>query len=260
VPSPAEIRDQLAEVLQAIAGVERENVRDTASLKDLGVDSLAAVELAEGLERTFHITVPEVEFAEWRTVGDLVRTVTRQEAAAVETASLIPTPAELVDPDQNVAFKQLAGFLAVLGGLIGIGLGVAVAAMLATTGLGGGSMPEPEPDRIPTAARTNNDFGTPTVRTTAPPKASLEATPSTVAAGQRFTLRGTLPEARPGETLQIQMRTGGGTWRDFPVTVQAGDGGTFSVQIYTSTAGSYEFHLVTPSGKATPGVTVAIGT
>jgi acyl carrier protein len=261
VSSPAEIRDQLADVLHEIAGVAAADVRDTASLKDLGVDSLAAVELAEGLERTFHITPPDVDVAEWRTVGDVVRTVTRQQTAN-ELAGLIPSPPELVDPDQNMAFRQLALFLAVIGALIGIGFGVMFAATLASIGLPGGSMPEAKPQHFPSTAGGNTDYGTTTVRrtTAAPTKASLAATPSTVAPGQRFTLKGTLPEAKAGEKLQIQMRTRGGAWEDFPVTVPAGAGGTFSVRIYTSTAGSYEFHLITPSGKATPGVTVAIGT
>ena len=94
-------------------------MRDTASLKDLGVDSLAAVELAEGLERKFDVTPPDVDVAEWRTVGDLVRTVTRQQAVKdSEPASLIPTPAELVDPEQHEAFRKLAMFFAILGAIV----------------------------------------------------------------------------------------------------------------------------------------------
>jgi acyl carrier protein len=260
VSSPAEIRERLADVLHDIAGVSTSDVRDTASLKDLGVDSLASVELAEGLERTFRVTPPDVDIAEWRTVGDVVRTVTRQQAVQ-EDLSLIPTPPELVDPEQTAAFKQLALFFAIIGAALGVGLGVVMAIMLTTIGFGGGSMPEVSKPHIPSHVAPNNDFG-PSVhrRTTAPAKADLKATPTQVAPGKRFTLAGRLPDAREGEALRIRMRDAGGVWEDFPVTVRARTGGTFSTELYTSRTGAHQFRVEsTATRKGTPTVTVTIG-
>lgn len=260
--SPAEIRDQLAEVLHDVAGVDRADVRDTAALKDLGIDSLASVELADGIERRFSITAPEIDVAEWRTVGDVVRTVARQEALRAHE-SLIPTPLAITDPDKSTAFKQVAVFFATLGAAVGIGLGIVVAAMLASTGLGSGSMPERQPIHVPIQVTDGADGGrtprpaeTPTRPTS---RDDLRASPLQVAPGQRFTIAGTLAAARPGETLQIQFRTDGGPWEDFPVTVTAGEGGTFSTQLYTSRSGAQQFQVTSPSGERTPSVTVTIG-
>lgn len=260
--SPAEIRDQLAEVLHEVVGVDRTQVRDTASLDEVGVDSLARVEIADGLERRFSIRTPEIDVAEWRTVGDVVRTVSRQ-VALREHASLIPTPPSLTDPDQSTAFKQVALFFAVLGAAVGLGLGVVVAVMLASIGLGTGSMPEHEPIHVPIQASDNADNGGPVAKPTAEPtrtpRAQLRASPLRVAPGQRFTLAGQLPQAQPGEKLQIQYRVGTEAWQDFPVTVTAGDGGVFSTQLYTSRAGVLKFQVTSPSGANTPDVDITIG-
>jgi acyl carrier protein len=262
VSSPAEIRDQLAEVLHDVVGVDRSRIRDTASLEEVGVDSLARVEIADGLERRFSIKTPEIDVAEWRTVGDVVRTVSRQ-VALREHASLIPTPPSLTDPDQSTAFKQVALFFAVLGAAVGIGFGVVAAMMLASIGLPGGSMPERQPVHVPIQASDNADDGgpgaKPTVAPTSTPKAQLRASPLRVAPGQRFTLAGQLPKAQPGEKLQIQYRVGTESWQDFPVTVTAGQGGVFSTQLYTSRAGVLTFQVTSPSGGNTPDVGITIG-
>lgn len=261
----AEIRNQLAEVLHSIAGVAPSDVRDTASLKDLGLDSLATVELAEGIERTFQVSPPEVDVAEWRTVGDVVRTVMRQQDVreAPANPSFIPTPQTLVDPDQSKAFKQLAVLLAVVGAGVGIGIGVLFAALL-SSGLGGGSMPEKEPVALPSAATSlpaeQPEPSEPAPRRSTEPEASLKATPASVSAGQRFGLSGVLPDASPGEALEIQMRDGDAAWEKFPVTLSAGEGGSFKTELYTSRTGAHEFQVVSPgSKKATPSVTVTIG-
>jgi hypothetical protein len=49
VPTPEEIRAKLADLLRQIADVPAEAVRDTAALKDLGIDSVAINEFAEGI-------------------------------------------------------------------------------------------------------------------------------------------------------------------------------------------------------------------
>lgn len=245
-----------------MVGVDRADVRDTASLEDLGVDSLARVEIADGVERRFSIRTPEIDVAEWRTVGDVVRTVARQ-VALREHASLIPTPPELTDPEQSTAFKQLATFFAVLGAAVGLGLGVVVAVMLASIGLDGGSMPDRQPIHVPTQITDDADdrqpAGKSTSSRTAAAKAELRASPVQVAPGERFTLAGQLPQAKPGERLQIQYRAGTETWQDFPVTVTAGQGGVFSTQLYTSRAGEMTFQVTSPSGANTPDVDITIG-
>lgn len=238
-------------------------MRDTSSLKDLGVDSLAAVELAEGLERTFGVTPPDVDVAEWLTVGDVVRTVTRRQAIEEtrENAGLIPVPATIDDPDQTTAFKRVAVFVAVLAAAVGVGLGVVLAMMLTTTGIGPRvGMPVREGPPIPVPVTQERDTARPPSERTTEPKAEarLSASPDAVAPGQRFALEGQLPNATVGERLQIQMRSNGGAWEDFPVTVTANDGGAFKTELYTSRVGTHEFQV--KSGRAqTPPAKVTIG-
>lgn len=258
--SPADIRDELAEVLHDVADIAHADVRDTAALKDLGIDSLGRVELTDGLERRFSINAPEVDVAEWRTVGDIVRTVTRQQELREQEGhnGLIPTPLTITDPEQNIAYKQIAFMFAALGAVVGVGMGVLAAMMLASTGLGAGPMPHREPIKLPIPV-TASEEPRPVPRHTAPPEAHLVASPVRVAPGERFTLSGHLATAVPGEVLQIQFRGDGGTWEDFPVTVTAAEGGRFRTELYTGRPGPQQFQVTSAAGGHTPSVTVTIG-
>jgi acyl carrier protein len=277
VSTPAEIREQLAEILGKVAPVPSASVRDTAILKDLGVDSIASVELAEGIGREFDVRLSDETVNEWRTVGDLVRTVQREQAAKANRPEPIAPPT-LTDEERNGAFKQLAVFFALIGAGLGVVIGVGAAALLASSGLDGGSLPPISTPAIPTAIGTASESGSgftappfrgdnesptpsPSPRESAgPTRASLTADPTTVAPGERFELSGALPNANGGESLRIEMSEDDGTWDDFPVTASAQPDGTFRTQIYMSGSGRYLFRVRSQeSDVTTPSVSVRIG-
>jgi acyl carrier protein len=257
VPTPEEIRPKLAELLGKIADTPADAVRDTAALKDLGIDSVATVELAEGVATTFDLRLSDHTVNEWRTIGDVVRTVQRGESFL---ASL--PPPQLSDPERIGAFKQLAVVFAVLGAGVGVFIGVAVAIFLASSGLGGGSLPPistpaaPTPITSPTA--TGNDAATPSPTTAAPADASLTLTPAQVSAGEDFRLTGQLPSASDGETLVVEWREDGGEWAPFPITVTARPDGTFESRVYIGSPGERQFRVRSNSGRATPPAIVRI--
>jgi acyl carrier protein len=280
--TPAEIREHLTDILGKVADVPTESVRDTAVLKDLGVDSVATVELAEGIGRTFDVRLSDETVNEWRTVGDLVRTVQREEAAQANRPEPLAPPT-LTDEERTGAFKQLAIFFALIGAALGVVIGVGTAALLASSGLDAGSLPPINTPAIPTALGTASasatdssdgrftppsfngaeDEPTPSVTPSDEVRATrarLSATPTSVAPGERFDLEGALPDATPSESLQIEMRQTGGAWENFPVTAAANPDGTFRTQIYISAAGEYLFRVRSRTASAvTPPVTVRIG-
>jgi acyl carrier protein len=288
MPTPAEIREQLTDILGKVADVPTESVRDTAVLKDLGVDSVATVELAEGIGRTFDLRLSDETVNEWRTVGDLVRTVQREEAAQANRAEPVAPPT-LTDEERTGAFKQLAIFFALIGAGLGIVVGIGAAALLTSSGLDAGSLPPISTPVIPTALGTASGSATatessgsdsPDSRFTPPPfngeeddpsptptpsdvratSARLTATPTDVAPGERFDLEGALPDATPSESLTIEMRQTGSAWETFPVTAAANPDGTFKTQIYISSAGEYIFRVRSRGARTvTPPVTVRIG-
>ena len=73
-----EVRAAVAEHLQ----VEPDLLTEQASLgEDLGLDSLAGIELATALEDRFSLRITDDELAAVRTYGDLERLVLRKVAA-----------------------------------------------------------------------------------------------------------------------------------------------------------------------------------
>ncbi|HJR89948.1 MAG TPA: phosphopantetheine-binding protein [Aeromicrobium sp.] len=263
MPNPEEIRASLTELLGQIANTPADAVRDTAALKDLGIDSVAIVELAEGVATTFDLRLSDETVNEWRTVGDVVRSVQRGE----RFLDLLPPP-QLTDPERLGAFKQLAIVLAVVGAGVGVVIGVAAAVMLVSSGLDGGSLPPVSTPVAPTpnasATATSNPFGnggsrpTPSPTSAAPTDASLTLTPDVVSAGEDFRLTGTLPSARAGETLIVEWREDGGTWAAFPITVTANQDGTFASRVYIGSVGERQFRVRSREGGATPPATVRI--
>jgi len=262
VPTPEEIRAKLTELLGQIAGAPADAVRDTAALKDLGIDSVAIVELAEGVATTFDLRLSHDTVNEWRTVGDVVRSVQRGESFL---ASL--PPPQLSDPERLGAFKQLAVVFAVVGAGVGVVIGVAAAALLISSGLDGGSLPIRTPDaHTPIASATatsdpvGNDYASPTPSPTSASgtDASLTLTPQLVQAGEEFQLSGRLPSAREGETLTVEWREDGGTWAPFPITVTARPDGTFESRVYISSPGERQMRVRSSSGSATPPAVVRI--
>ena len=68
-----EIRAQLAELVNDVAGVPVEDVQlDKSFVDDLDVDSLAMVEIIVGCEDAFGVTIPDEESKNLKTVGDAV--------------------------------------------------------------------------------------------------------------------------------------------------------------------------------------------
>ena len=68
-----EIRAQLAELVNEVAGVPVEDVQlDKSFVDDLDVDSLAMVEILVGCEEKFGVTIPDEESKNLKTVGDAV--------------------------------------------------------------------------------------------------------------------------------------------------------------------------------------------
>jgi acyl carrier protein len=257
VPTPEEIRDKLIELLDKIAGTPADTVRDTAALKDLGIDSVATVELAEGVATTFDLRLSDDTVNEWRTVGDVVRSVQRGE----NFLASLPPP-HLGDPERVGAYKQLAVVFAVFGAGIGVFIGVAAAILLASSGLGGGSLPPisapTAPTPITSATASVDRAASPTPTSAAPTEATLTLTPAEVSAGEDFRLSGRLPSARDGETLEVEWREGGGTWAPFPITVTARPDGTFESRVYISSPGEHQFRVRSESGSATPTAVVQI--
>lgn len=281
--TPAEIREQLAEILGKVADVPSESVRDTAVLKDLGVDSIASVELAEGIGRKFDVRLSDETVNEWRTVGDLLRTVQREQAAKASRPDPI-VPPTLTDDERNGAFKQLAVFFALIGAGLGVAIGIGAAALVASSGIGSGSMPPISTPVIPTPIGTatassdssGGDFAPPSFHgdersasptpsttpsdTSTPTRATLKATPTDIAPGERFELSGAIPRAAAGESLRIEMSDDSGTWDTFPVTASTQPDGSFRTQIYLSAAGVYQFRVRSEaSDETTPAVTIHIG-
>lgn len=267
MPTPDEIRQTLAELLGRIADVPGESVRDTAALKELGIDSVAMVELAAGVATSFNIRLDDESVNEWRTVGDVLRTVQRASAPrpADDNAGFLASlpPPQLTDPERISAFKQLAIVFALIGAGIGIVIGVGAAVVLAS-GIDGGSLPPISAPVIPTPIASDTSSPSPfgnddSDEEPTPPSASLTATPGIVSSGERFRLSGRLPAARPGETLVVEWRDSGGTWATFPITVTARDDGSFESQVYIASPGEREFRVRSQAaGGSTPPTLVRI--
>ena len=73
-----EILDNLAEVVNEVAGVETSEVTPEKSfVDDLDIDSLSMVEIAVQVEDRFGVKVPDDELANLTTVGDAVNYIAK---------------------------------------------------------------------------------------------------------------------------------------------------------------------------------------
>jgi acyl carrier protein len=74
VASTDEIRSGLASILEEVADVNADDVKDDKSfVDDLDVDSLSMVEVAMAAEEKFGVKIPDDELPKLKTVGDAVR-------------------------------------------------------------------------------------------------------------------------------------------------------------------------------------------
>ena len=73
-----EIRAQLAELVNDVAGVPVEDVQlDKSFVDDLDIDSLSMVEVVVAAEEKFDVKIPDDEVKNLKTVGDAVAYIER---------------------------------------------------------------------------------------------------------------------------------------------------------------------------------------
>lgn len=73
-----EIRTDLADIVNEVAGIPADDVQtDKSFVDDLDVDSLSMVEVVVACEEKFGVTIPDEEVKNLRTVGDAVAYIER---------------------------------------------------------------------------------------------------------------------------------------------------------------------------------------
>ncbi len=73
-----EVRTDLAEIVNEVAGVPAEDVQlDKSFADDLDVDSLSMVEIIYAAEEKFSVSIPDEEAKNLKTVGDAVAYIER---------------------------------------------------------------------------------------------------------------------------------------------------------------------------------------
>jgi len=83
--SRAEVEKTVNEIFVSIFEVDPGMTRAEAGLKDLGLDSLDAVDLVVALEKKFGLRIPEGEARKIRTIGDIYENVEKGLAARMAT-------------------------------------------------------------------------------------------------------------------------------------------------------------------------------
>lgn len=268
VPTPADVRAALSDILVAVVACPPESVVDDAVLSDLGVDSLAAVEVADELGRRFGVWLPDDDVDRISTVADAVSCVLALAEApgdgrvATTLAAPAPPPGRSGVVHRADAFWRLALWFVVAGLVVGGLGGFGIATVVRATGMGNVELP---PIVSPTSASpTPSATPTPTTptptQTTSGPEATFTVESPQVSPGQRFSISGRLPDVGDDVVLQVQVRDPGGEWDDFPVSVRTMDGGRFETTIYTSRTGEREFRVIDDaSGEESPSAKVTIG-
>ena len=81
MPTTEEVRTDLAEIVNDVAGVATEDVQlDKSFTDDLDVDSLSMVEVVVAAEEKFGVSIPDDEVKNLKTVGDAVTFITSNQA------------------------------------------------------------------------------------------------------------------------------------------------------------------------------------
>jgi acyl carrier protein len=272
VPNSSDVRAELTDILEQLVGCAPDDVVDQSLLKDLGVDSLAMVEMADELGRRFDIYISDETVNGLRTVRDAINAVVRHDGSPpVRSLTSVsnppppgnPGPGRYENPEERRdALRRLGWSFAVVGAVVGVVLGVGTA-IVAATGLRESTLPpltEPTTPAPTTASPTPTPTPTPSEEETVDPDPTLTIAKTQVAPGERFTLEGAFPSLGGGETLQVEVKDPGVEWDEFPVKTRTRAEGRYRTQIYTSRTGEREFRMVhTDSDLATPSVTVQIG-
>jgi acyl carrier protein len=283
VSRPDEVREQLTDILVQVVGCAPDEVVDRAKLQDLGVDSLAIVEMADELGRRFDLYISDDKVNGLRTVSDAVDSVVHHDGsrstrsttyeplpmtldeAPSETVAVASPPPPPIDPEErNDALRRLALWFAVVGAVVGVVLGLGSAALVGATGLKSSNLPPialPTTPAPTTATPTPTPTPTPSDDATIDPDPTLNVESTEVKPGEHIALKGNFPGLSKGETLQVQVKDPGEKWDKFPVTTKIrDDAGAYATEIYTSRTGKREFRLkAEDSGKTTPSVSITIG-
>ncbi len=78
MPTTEEIRTDLADIVNEVAGVPATDVElDKSFTDDLDVDSLSMVEIIYAAEEKFGVSIPDEEAKNLKTVGDAVAYIER---------------------------------------------------------------------------------------------------------------------------------------------------------------------------------------
>ena len=81
MPTTEEVRTDLAEIVNEVAGVPTEDVQlDKSFTDDLDIDSLSMVEVVVAAEEKFDVKIPDDEVKNLATVGDAVAFIERAKA------------------------------------------------------------------------------------------------------------------------------------------------------------------------------------
>jgi acyl carrier protein len=81
VPTTEEIRSDLAEIVNEVAGTDTDDVQmDKSFVDDLDIDSLSMVEIVVAAEEKFNCSIPDDEVKNLKTVGDAVAFIERTSA------------------------------------------------------------------------------------------------------------------------------------------------------------------------------------
>jgi acyl carrier protein len=78
--SNQELRDKLRAIVTEVA--ELDEVPDSAAFKDLGIDSMMAIEIVAEIERTYKIKIPEQELEQVTDLDSVTRLVSAKLGAA----------------------------------------------------------------------------------------------------------------------------------------------------------------------------------
>jgi acyl carrier protein len=275
VPSPAEVHEQLTDILVRVVGCPADAVVPAARLKDLGVDSLAIVEVGEELGRRFDLQLSDGTIDGLVTVQDAIDSVVGHDGPKRPLGPSVPaiadTPATAdqkgatVPPhDTDPHRGRIIGFavwFTIVGAVIGVVLGVGGAALVSASGIGAVDLPSVSATTTPTPTQTTTKAPAPEpTETDAEPEPSIEASGTRVSPGTKFVLSGVFPGSDKGEQLQVEVKDEGAEWDDFPIQPQTRDGGTFKTELYTSRTGAREFRVTnTETNESTPSVKIEIG-
>ena len=76
-----DVRAELAEIVNEVAGVDADDVQlEKSFIDDLDIDSLSMVEIVVAAEEKFGVRIPDEEVKNLKTVGDAVSFIVKAQA------------------------------------------------------------------------------------------------------------------------------------------------------------------------------------